>query len=217
VEILAYFNLIVRSSLSRRCATTTTFFTRLNHSQHSTYKMSDTTAAPNSAAEARPLSGEASTGAADAAAAAAPAATGTGTGTEPPTKSALKRMEKEAALAAKKALKKAASVANPANKSDGAAKKKEVKKPAAVVEEPAFIEVPEGHIKGEGHHGRRLQSLPQGVLTRRNSRPFHRPLEPNGSRLQSCQRRKVMVLVVERLQVLCPRFAFDQPIRVLVL
>lgn len=92
----------------------------------------ETTAAPNTAAEAYPAT------------AAAP-------GTEPPTKSALKRMEKEAALAAKKALKKAAAVANPSAPKDGSAapKKKEVKKPAVVAEEPAFIEVPEGLIKGK--------------------------------------------------------------------
>ncbi|KAK4054912.1 valine--tRNA ligase [Microbotryomycetes sp. JL201] len=67
---------------------------------------------------------------------------------EQPTKSALKRMEKEAALAAKKALKKAQQAANPAAAQPGQGKKKEKEKPAAPeVEEPPFIDVPEGHKK----------------------------------------------------------------------
>lgn len=91
----------------------------------------ETTAAPNTAAAAYPVADAAATGTAG-----------------PPTKSALKRMEKEAALAAKKALKKASQVAAPVAGAPKEAKKREVKK-AAVVEEPAFIEVPEGQIKGQ--------------------------------------------------------------------
>ncbi|ORY75634.1 valine-tRNA ligase [Leucosporidium creatinivorum] len=68
----------------------------------------------------------------------------TPTTTEQPTKSALKKMEKEAALAAKKALKKAQGLVPPPKAGEG---KKKEKKVAAVVEEPPFIEVPAGHFK----------------------------------------------------------------------
>ncbi|SCZ90096.1 BZ3500_MvSof-1268-A1-R1_Chr1-3g01773 [Microbotryum saponariae] len=62
-----------------------------------------------------------------------------------PSKSSLKKAEKEASLAAKKALKKVAGLAPPAAAGQG--KKKEVKVKEAAPEEPPFIEVPEGHIK----------------------------------------------------------------------
>lgn len=66
-------------------------------------------------------------------------------GTEPPTKSALKKLEKEAALAAKKALKKAQGLVPPPAAGQGKKKEKVVKE---VVKEPDFIEVPAGHFKG---------------------------------------------------------------------
>lgn len=70
---------------------------------------------------------------------------------QPLTKSALKRLQKEKDLAAKKALKNANKPAAPAATGAGAAPKKEkvVKPKAEVPEEPAYIEVPEGHKKGE--------------------------------------------------------------------
>lgn len=70
---------------------------------------------------------------------------------QPLTKSALKRLQKEKDLAAKKALKNANKPAAPAAAGAGAAPKKEkvVKPKAEVPEEPAYIEVPEGHKKGE--------------------------------------------------------------------
>ena len=66
-------------------------------------------------------------------------------GTEPPTKSALKKLEKEAALAAKKALKKAQGLVPPPPAGQGKKKEKVVKE---VVKEPDFIEVPAGQFKG---------------------------------------------------------------------
>lgn len=68
------------------------------------------------------------------------------TGTEPPTKSALKRMEKEAKMAAAKALKKA--TAGPAPVAAGQGKKKE-KKVVEVVAEDPYVEVPAGQFKGK--------------------------------------------------------------------
>ncbi|BGP44765.1 valine--tRNA ligase [Rhodotorula kratochvilovae] len=70
---------------------------------------------------------------------------------QPLTKSALKRIEKEKALAAKKALKQGANPAKSASKpADGAkpAKKEKPKKEEAP-EEPAYVDVPEGTKKGE--------------------------------------------------------------------
>ena len=66
-------------------------------------------------------------------------------------KSALKRLQKEKDLAAKKALKNANKPAGGAAAGATAAPKKEkvVKPKAEVPEEPAYIEVPEGHKKGE--------------------------------------------------------------------
>lgn len=61
----------------------------------------------------------------------------------PPTKSALKRMEKAAAVAAKKAMKGPVAVAVV-----GAKKKEKEKIEKVVVVEQPFIEVPEGHKKG---------------------------------------------------------------------
>ncbi|TKA55374.1 hypothetical protein B0A53_02298 [Rhodotorula sp. CCFEE 5036] len=68
---------------------------------------------------------------------------------QPLTKSALKRLQKEKDLAAKKALKNANKPAAAAAAGAGAAPKKEkvVKPKAEVPEEPAYIEVPEGHKK----------------------------------------------------------------------
>lgn len=69
--------------------------------------------------------------------------------TDPPTKSALKKLEKEAQLAAKKALKKStATVVTPATTADGK-KSDPKKKPTPAVEDPdpEFIAVPEGHKK----------------------------------------------------------------------
>lgn len=70
---------------------------------------------------------------------------------QPLTKSALKRLQKEKDLAAKKALKNANKPAGGAAAGATAAPKKEkvVKPKAEVPEEPAYIEVPEGHKKGE--------------------------------------------------------------------
>ena len=71
---------------------------------------------------------------------------------QPLTKSALKRLQKEKDLAAKKALKNANKPAAPAAAGAGAAapkKEKVVKPKAEVPEEPAYIEVPEGHKKGK--------------------------------------------------------------------
>ncbi|KAL8283096.1 hypothetical protein RQP46_005874 [Phenoliferia psychrophenolica] len=81
-----------------------------------------------------------------AAAAAPPADSASGAPSEPPTKSALKRMEKEAALAAKKALKNASKVVP-----GPAAPKKEKAAPVAKVEEieQAFVDVPEGYKKDQ--------------------------------------------------------------------
>lgn len=64
---------------------------------------------------------------------------------EPPTKSALKKLEKQAKIAAAKAAN-AVGRAAPAGPKDGAKKKE--KPVAVVVEEPPFIEVPKGHKKG---------------------------------------------------------------------
>lgn len=58
----------------------------------------------------------------------------------------MKKLEKEAALAAKKALKKAQGLVPPPAAGMGKKKEKVVKE---VVKEPEFIEVPEGHMKGE--------------------------------------------------------------------
>lgn len=69
---------------------------------------------------------------------------------QPLTKSALKRIQKEKDLAAKKALKNANKPAAGAQ-AGGAAPKKEkpVKKKEEAPAEPAYIEVPEGQKKGE--------------------------------------------------------------------
>lgn len=72
---------------------------------------------------------------------------------QPLTKSALKRLQKEKDLAAKKALKNAnkpAAAAGGAGAAAAAPKKEKVVKPKAEVpEEPAYIDVPEGHKKGK--------------------------------------------------------------------
>lgn len=60
----------------------------------------------------------------------------------PPSKSALKRAEKEAATLARKALKTPVAV-----KAAGTAKPKKEKPVVKVVEEEAFVDVPEGHKK----------------------------------------------------------------------
>lgn len=69
---------------------------------------------------------------------------------QPLTKSALKRLQKEKDLAAKKALK-SSNKPQPAAGGAAAAPKKEkvVKKKEEAPEEPAYVEVPEGHKKGQ--------------------------------------------------------------------
>lgn len=86
----------------------------------------------------------------DAAAATAPADVPLDENGQPLTKSALKRLEKEKALAAKKALKQAANAAKPPPKVNEAKKEKKekAKKDEAVADEPAYKDVPEGHKKG---------------------------------------------------------------------
>ncbi|GAA5850278.1 hypothetical protein JCM8547_001076 [Rhodosporidiobolus lusitaniae] len=67
---------------------------------------------------------------------------------QPLTKSALKRLEKEKALAAKKALKQAAGANKPQPAAGGEKKeKKEKAKKEEAPEEPAYKDVPEGHKK----------------------------------------------------------------------
>ncbi|GAA5995048.1 valine--tRNA ligase [Rhodotorula paludigena] len=85
----------------------------------------------------------------DAAAAPAPADVPLDENGQPLTKSALKRLEKEKALAAKKALKQAANAAKPPPKVNEAKKEKKekAKKDEAVADEPAYKDVPEGHKK----------------------------------------------------------------------
>ncbi|GAA5870175.1 hypothetical protein JCM1840_001583 [Sporobolomyces johnsonii] len=77
-------------------------------------------------------------------------ADGAADGVAPLTKSALKKLEKEKALAVKKALKQAANAGKkPAQPADGPKKdkKEKVKKDDATPEEPPYVEVPEGHKK----------------------------------------------------------------------
>lgn len=71
-------------------------------------------------------------------------------GVAPLTKSALKKLEKEKALAAKKALKQASNSTKVAAPQGGEKKeKKEKVKKEEVVEEPPYKDVPEGDKKGE--------------------------------------------------------------------
>lgn len=72
-------------------------------------------------------------------------------GVAPLTKSALKKLEKEKALAAKKALKQASNSTKVAAAPQGGEKKekKEKVKKEEVVEEPPYKDVPEGDKKGE--------------------------------------------------------------------
>lgn len=165
---------------------------------------------------------------------------------EPPTKSALKKLEKEAKVAAMKALKaasKAVPGAAPVAKKDKAA-------PVAKVEEieQPFIEVPEGHKKGErlsrglSHALDKLASvceLPGAALElatfcRRRSgdarsdqqrghranagfRALRRPVELHGGFVQPDGRRAVVVQLVEGVLVLRPRGAVQDADRVQLL
>jgi valyl-tRNA synthetase len=81
----------------------------------------------------------------------APVESADGVSPAPLTKSALKKLEKEKALAAKKALKQAnnATKLNTAAPSGEKKEKKEKVKKEEVVEEPPYQDVPEGEKKGE--------------------------------------------------------------------
>lgn len=71
-------------------------------------------------------------------------------GVAPLTKSALKKLEKEKALAAKKALKQASNSTKVSATQPGEKKeKKEKVKKEEVIEEPPYKDVPEGDKKGE--------------------------------------------------------------------
>ena len=83
---------------------------------------------------------------AEAAAPAAAAPANPALPTDPPSKSSLRKLEKEAALAAKKELKKKIGAGAPPAKGEG---KKREKPVAVVVEELPFIEVQAGEKKGE--------------------------------------------------------------------